>query len=149
MSSCIYNINHISAWNTPTYDTISVFKIYRHASGSYTNLRSGGQHFIGLTQGIRTYTITQYISNDLSLKRVILNFIKGAAKNKFENIQLDNYSLLLDFLRDFDKKIYFSKQNFSHHKRSNLGRFELYRLNPKVNKFLEYMKENYPHFKEE
>jgi hypothetical protein len=143
MSSCIYNINPISPWNARTSDTIGVLKIFRPGSWS------APKDFVGLRQGIKTSTYIQYISKDLSLKRAILNFIKGAAKNKFENIQLDNYSLLLDFLRHFDKNIYFSKQNFSNYKRTNLGRFELYILNPKVDKFLNYLKNTYPNFKEE
>jgi hypothetical protein len=97
----------------------------------------------------KTESKTQYISKDLSLKRAILNFVKGAAKNKFKDIQLDNYILLLDFLNEFDKKIYFSRQNFSNYKRVNVGKFELYILNPKVQSFLEYIKNTYPNFKEE
>lgn len=101
-----------------------------------------------LSQNKKSCRTPQYISDNLSLKRVILNFIKGAAKKKFENIQLDNYKLLLNFLKEFDKNIYFSTQSFTNYKQPNQGKFELYMLNHETLKFIEFVKETYPHFKE-
>jgi len=100
-------------------------------------------------KSIKTYTHSQYISNDLSLKRVILNFIKGAGNNTFKGVKLDKYTPLLKFLNGFDDNIYFSRQSFSNYRRLKSVRFELYILNHKVHSFIEYVKEIYPHFKED
>ena len=96
----------------------------------------------------RWYTKVQKISNDISHKRAILNFVKGAAKNLFQDIQLNDYRLLLDFLKDYDKRINITRQNFLHYK-IRPTKFQMFRLNPQVSAFIEYIKHHYPHFSEE
>jgi hypothetical protein len=102
-------------------------------------------HFVA---GARRYTKVQQISNDISHKRAILNFVKGAAKNLFQDIQLNDYRLLVDFLKDYDKRINITRQNFRHYK-LRTHKFDMYRLNPQVLSFIEYVKLHYPHFSEE
>jgi hypothetical protein len=98
--------------------------------------------------GLKTYTILQRISDDLSLKRAILNFVKCVAQDELPDIQLNNYRLLLDFLQGYDPSIYITPQNFAYYKRVE-GKLEIYRLNSKVSSFIEYVKDMYPDFLEE
>jgi hypothetical protein len=128
MTSCKYNISPLSFYN-------GLFKLYRPAG-------------LVAHAGIKTYTKVQQISNDLSHKRAILNFVKGAAKNLFQDIQLNDYSLLVDFLKDYDKRINITRRNFTHYK-LRPAKFQMFRLNPQVSSFTEYVKLHYPHFSEE
>lgn len=98
--------------------------------------------------GIKTYVKLQHISDDLSLKRAILNFAKCVARNKLPNILLDDYSLLLGFLKDFDPSIYITGQNFAYYKRVE-AKLEVFLLNSRVLSFTAFVKNKYPHFSEE
>ena len=126
MSSCIYNINLLCFYK-------GFFKFYRPTD---------------FVAGVRRYTKLQHISNDLSHKRAILNFVKGAAKNLFQDIQLNDYCLLNDFLKSYNNRIIITCQNFRHYKHRPVN-FQMFRLNPQVSSFIEYVKFYYPHFSEE
>ena len=98
--------------------------------------------------GIKTNARLQYISDDTSHKRVILNFVKGVAQNKFPGIRLNEYSLLTEFLKNYDTNIKIISPNFCYYKRVD-AKFSLFSLNEKVSSFIAYVKHQYPHFSEE
>jgi hypothetical protein len=126
MSSCIYNINLLCFYK-------GFLKFYRPG---------GALDFVA---GVRRYTKIQHISNDVSHKRAILNFVKGAAKNLFLDIQLNDYCLLDDFMKGYNKRIIITCQNFRHYKHRPT-KFQMFRLNHQVSSFIEYVKLHYPHF---
>jgi hypothetical protein len=95
--------------------------------------------------GVKTYVNLQHISDDLSLKRAILNFVKLAAQNQLPGILLDNYRLILEFLQNYDSSIYLTGQNFAYYKRRKAS-LEMFLVNSKVSSFIEYVKNIYPDF---
>lgn len=124
-----------------------------YRKGCFTSFQSYKSDVLNLhtpwsKKGMKTYKRLQYISHDLSLKRAILNFVKGAARNKFPTILLDDFHLLIAFLKDFDKDINITHQNFGYYKRVDV-KFDIFILNPKVHSFYEHIKHHYPRFKEE
>lgn len=129
------------------YSSLSLYN-FSWYSGSTPYKRFNSYTSRNFIAGLKTYTKLQHISDDLSLKRAILNFVKCVAQDELPDIQLNNYRLLLDFLQNYDPSIYIAPQNFAYYKRVE-GKIEIYRLNSKVSSFIEYVKDIYPDFSEE
>lgn len=141
MNKKFYKLKTIAMYSSPSLYNFSWYSGLHTANAliPYTS-----RIFIA---GTKTYAKLQHISDDLSLKRAILNFIKCVARNKLPDILLDDYPILLAFLKDFDTSIYITGQNFGYYKRSET-KLEVFLLNPRVLSFIAFVKDKYPNFSE-
>jgi hypothetical protein len=82
----------------------------------------------------------------LMYDRALKNFIKGVAKNKFA-MRLNSYPVLYAFLKKFDSNVKLSHSNFNNLQKRNTS-FKLFTQTPKTKKFIEYIQNFEPSFKE-
>jgi len=72
-------------------------------------------------------------------KRVVLNFIKLVTKNGFDN-RLNNYEVLLSFLKNFDNNINLTRSNFNNY-RSRDTKLHPFITTKRTEDFVKYIKQ--------
>ena len=92
--------------------------------------------------------LTDNNNNKVFINRAIGNFIKGVLHLRFEGIVFKDYSSLIHFILKFDATRKISAQSLSNLKNRNI-KYKFINITPEVKDFVNYVKQEFPEFKEE
>lgn len=95
----------------------------------------------------RNYT-TKREADKKIIKRAVGNFVKGVIYNKFEGVNFRDYTILMNFVLNFDENIKISPQSISNIKFRQLP-FKPLIMTWEVERFISYIKLTFPNFKSE
>ena len=85
------------------------------------------------------------LNNNIFLKRAIYNFIKASVNNLIPEVQFQDSTALVTFLKEFDPDFKISRQSIHNYSKRKLV-FKRFLMNPDVSRFFAYVNSRFPDF---